>query len=221
MTSRPPNQTRSPARRLRPLRGARAAGDRGTADGPPAALTDEPPAGAPPAGAPQIAAAAMPSTLAIVSRGLHLNVAASAEIRRVSLYIGLLTLLSVGPIAAVLWAFSARQGGFEWLQRLARGLSPSSFPSARGSGSFLCDPPDRARVPAGPCGRCPAPGDDSDRRPRHRSRFSLGSALALGRLRFWRLVRASALIGLILLIPRSLVNQVVMGGRPVGRRPRR
>jgi hypothetical protein len=159
----------------------------------------------------------MPGTLAIVSRGLDLNVAASGEIRRASLYTGLLTLLSLGPIAAVLWAFSARQGGLEWLQRLARGLPTEFVPIGAGFGElfslillvgFSCviavavDAQLLATVLIG----ARATG----------RQFHLGAALALARLRYWRYVRASALIGLILLIPRILVNQVVMNGRPVG-----
>ena len=159
----------------------------------------------------------MPGTLAIVSRGLDLNVAASGEIRRASLYTGLLTLLSLGPIAAVLWAFSARQGGLEWLQRLARGLPTEFVPIGSGFGElfavilllgFSCviavavDAQLLATVLIG----ARATG----------RQFHLGAALALARHRYWRYVRASALIGLILLIPRFLVNQVVMNGRPVG-----
>jgi hypothetical protein len=159
----------------------------------------------------------MPGTLAVVSRGLDLNVAASAEIRRASVYVGLLTLLSVAPIAATLWAFSARQGGLDWLQQLARGLRPHFEPIGPGFGElftvivilgFGCmlaiavDAQLLATILIG--------AKATDRR------FGLEAALALARLRFWRFVRASAMIGLILLIPRFVINQVVMNGRPVG-----
>ena len=159
----------------------------------------------------------MPGTLATVSRGLDLNVAASREIRRASLYIGLLWLLSIGPIAATLWAFSAKQGGFEWLQRLARGFRPDFVPVGAGFGEILfvilligfgclvavaVDAQLLATILIG--------ARATDRR------FSLGAAIALVRLRYWRYVRASALVGLILLVPRVLINQVVMNGRPAG-----
>ena len=171
---------------------------------------------APPAPAPA-PVAAMPGTLTIVSRGLDLNVAASGEIRRASVYIGLLTILSLGPIAAVLWAFSARQGGLEWLQRLASGLAPRFVPLGPGFGelffvilmigfSCLVAVAIDAQLLATSVIGARATG----------RRFHLGGALALVRLRDWRYVRASALLGLILLIPRFLVNQVVMNGRPVG-----
>ncbi|HEX5823227.1 MAG TPA: hypothetical protein VFY18_02100, partial [Candidatus Limnocylindrales bacterium] len=160
---------------------------------------------------------AIPGARAVLGRGLDLNVAASGEIRRASVYIGVLSLLSVGPIASVLWAFSAQQGGFEWLRRLARGLSPEFVPVGPGFGElvsailiigFLCllsvvvDAQLLAAILIG------ARATD-----RH---FHLGNALALARLRYWRLVRASALVGLILLVPHVVINRVVMNGRPVG-----
>jgi hypothetical protein len=169
-----------------------------------------------PARPPSPTTTAMPGTRAVVGRGLDLNVAASAEIRRASVYIGLLTLLCVGPIAAVLWAFSVRQGGFEWLQRIASG-SRATFVVDPGFQlvfvlvlliGFVCllsvvaDAQLLATILIG----ARATG-----RP-----FDLKSALALARLRYWRLVRASFMIGLILVIPRFLINQVVMSGRPAG-----
>ena len=158
----------------------------------------------------------MPRTLAIVGSGLDLNVAASAEIRRASLYIGLLWLLSVGPIAVALAAFTAHQGGFEWLQRIASG-SRSMFVLNPGFGlvfllllllGFACllsvalDAQLLAVILIG----ARATG----------RRFDLRTALALARLRYWRLVRASLLIGLILLIPRFFINQIVMNRLPAG-----
>jgi hypothetical protein len=158
----------------------------------------------------------MPGTLAIVSRGLDLNVAASAEVRRASLYVGLLWLLSVGPIAAVLWAFSAQRGGFEWVQQLASGSS-SMFVldpgfvlvflvvMVLGSACLISVSVD-AQLLATILIGARATG----------RQFDLRSALALARLRYWRLVRASLLIGLILVIPRFVINQVLTNGRPAG-----
>jgi hypothetical protein len=163
------------------------------------------------------AAAEMPGTLATVSRGLDLNVAASREIRRASLYIGVLWLLSIGPIAATLWAFAAKQGGFEWLQRLARGLRPEFVPVGAGFGELFF-----AILLIG-FGCLLAAAVDAQllatiligARATGR-RLGLGAGIALVRLRYWRYIRASALVGLILLVPRVLINQVVMNGRPAG-----
>jgi len=169
-----------------------------------------------PAAAEPVTAPVMPGTLAIVSRGLDLNLAASARIRRASVYIGLMWLLSAGPIAAVLLAFSARQGGFEWLQRLDSArlhLVPvgSSFGllfivvvlvgvvclvllsvDAQLLATIL--------IGAEATGR----------------RLGLRDALRLSRLMFWRFVRASILVGVILLIPRIAINVLVLGGRALG-----
>ena len=159
----------------------------------------------------------MPSTLAIVSRGLDLNVAASAEIRRASLYVGLLWLLSAGPIAAVVWAFSAHQGGFDWLRTLATGRELLLIPvgSAFGLLSFvvvivgfacLVSISLDAQLVATILIGAKATG----------RRIDLRVALALARLRYWRLVRATILVFVILLVPRFLINRVVMNGQPVG-----
>ncbi|HEY8799511.1 MAG TPA: hypothetical protein VIM20_02865, partial [Candidatus Limnocylindrales bacterium] len=159
----------------------------------------------------------MPSTLAIVSRGLDLNVAASAEIRRASLYVGLLWLLSAGPIAAVVWAFSAHQGGFDWLRTLATGQELLLIPVGSAFEwlffivvivGFAClvsislDAQLVATILIG----AKATG----------RRIDLRVALALARLRYWRLVRATILVFVILLVPRFLINRVVMNGQPVG-----
>ena len=177
---------------------------------PPAAPAEPPPEAAP-------AISAMPGMREIVGRGLDLNVAASAEVRRASVYVGLLALLAVGPIAVLLWAFAAQQGGFEWLQRLAAGLPPEFVPVWSpfgllfglvlmiGFSCFLAVTVD-AQLLATILIGARATG----------RRFDLRGALALARLRYWRLVRAALIIGLILVIPRFVINQVVMNGRPVG-----
>ncbi len=161
--------------------------------------------------------AAMPGTLATIGRGLDLNVAASADIRRASVNLGLLSLLSVGPVAALLWAFSDRQGGFEWFQAVARGLRPELVPVGAafaplsaiaaflGFGCLLALTID-AQLLATVLIGARATGRTTN----------LRAALRLVRLRFWRYVRASFLIGAILLVPRFLVNQIVMDGQSVG-----
>jgi hypothetical protein len=185
-------------------------------DAPTAPFDTLDPTAATPALTEPVAAPVMPGTLAIVSRGLDLNLAASGRIRRASVYIGLMWLLSAGPIAAVLLAFSARQGGFEWLQRLGSGrlhLVPvgSSFGLLfvvvvlvgivclvllSVDGQLLAT----ILIGAEATGR----------------RIDLRDALRLARLTFWRFVRASILVGVILLIPRIAVNVLVLGGKPIG-----
>jgi hypothetical protein len=159
----------------------------------------------------------MPGTLATVSRGLDLNIAASSVIRRASLYVGVLTLLAAGPIAAIAWAFSARQGGFEWLRDLlVFGEAPliragpgfglfAVVAVALGFGCLAAISVDAQLLALGLIG-----GQATGRR------FDLRAALGVARLTYWRLVRASVLVGLILLIPRYILNLAIMGGRPVG-----
>ena len=166
----------------------------------------------PPARAP-----AMPGTLAVVGRGLDLNVAASSILRRASLYIGLLTLLAAGPIAAIAWAFSARQGGFEWLRDLLVFGEPPLIVAGPGFGLSVL-----VAVSLG-FGCLAALSVDSQLLAltliggqATGRRFDLRAALGVARLTYWRLVRASILVGLILLIPRYLLSLAIMGGRPVG-----
>jgi len=159
----------------------------------------------------------MPGTLATVSRGLDLNLAASSVLRRASLYIGVLTLLAAGPIVAIAWGFSARQGGFEWLHDLiVFGDTPlvqtgswfglfAFIALILGFGCLAAISIDAQLLALTLIG-----GQATGRQ------FDLRTALAVARVHFWRLVGASILVGLILLIPRFLVNQVVMGGRPIG-----
>jgi hypothetical protein len=185
--------------------------------GPAIASAETPvPTAAAPAAAEPVTALVVPGTLAIVGRGLDLNVAASGRIRRASVYIGLMWLLSAGPIAAVSLAFSARQGGFEWLRRLDSGrlhLVPVGpyfellflVVVLVGIGCLVLLSVD-AQLLATILIGAEAAG----------RRIELGDALRLGRMTFWRFVRVSILVGFILLIPRVVVNVLVLGGRPVG-----
>jgi hypothetical protein len=127
-----------------------------------------------------------------------------------------LWLLSAGPIAAVLLAFSARQGGFEWLQRLDSGrlqLVPVGpyfellllVVVLMGIGCLLLLSVDAQLLATILIG-----ADATGRR------FELRDALRIARSTFWRFVRASILVGFILLMPRLAINVVVVGGRPVG-----
>ena len=160
---------------------------------------------------------AMPGTLAVVGGGLDLNVAASSILRRASLYVGLLALLAAGPIAAIAWALSARQGGFEWLRdllvfgqapliRAGPGFALFVFVAVLlGFGCLAAISVDAQLLALTLIG-----GQATGRH------FDLRAALAVARLNYWRLVRASVLVGLILLVPRYLLNLAIMGGRPVG-----
>jgi hypothetical protein len=170
-----------------------------------------------PAESPQAAEPrAMPGTLAIVGRGLDLNVTASARIRRASVYIGLAWLLAAGPVAAVTLAFAAHQGGFEWLQSLASGdaqIVPIGPYFATlflvvvfiGLGCLLALSIDGQIVATVLIG-----GEATGRS------FDLHHALALARARFWRFVRAAILVGVILAIPRFVINQLVVNNGPPG-----
>jgi hypothetical protein len=158
----------------------------------------------------------MPGTLAIVGRGLDLNVAASARIRRTSVYIGLSWLLAAGPVAAVVLAYSGRQGGFEWLRTLASGdaqvVPVGPYFAALflvvviiGLGCLLALSIDGQLVAT------ILIGAEATGRP-----FDLRHALALARARFWRFVRASILVGVILAVPRFAINQLVFNDGPLG-----
>jgi hypothetical protein len=160
---------------------------------------------------------AMPGTLSAIGRGLDLNVAAPAILRRASLYIGVLALLAAGPIAAIAWAFSARQGGFEWLRDLLVFGEAPLIRAGPGFGLFVfvavvlgfgCLA--AISVDAQLLALTLIGGQATGRR------FDLRAALAVARLTYWRLVRASVLVGLILVVPRFLLNLAIMGGRPVG-----
>jgi len=158
----------------------------------------------------------MPGAIASIGRGLDLNVAASSILRRASLYTGLVTLLAAGPPIAAAWAFSIQQGGLDWLQELmATGVSPvlrtgsafASFASIAfflGGGCLVAIWLDAQLLALTFIG-----GQATGRT------FSLRGALAIARSRFWRLVRASLLIALIQIVPRTLL-QALLTGQTVG-----
>ncbi len=151
--------------------------------------------------------AALPGILSTLGRSLDLCVAASSELRRASVYIGLLTLATVGPFAAVILAFGAAQGGFDWLADAVLGIPPNlrpvdptvpgliwltAFVAVIGyvvvsiEGSVMA-----AAILAG--------------RTVGRS-LTMREALRRSRQSFWRVVRASFLVGLLLAIPSILLN---------------
>ncbi len=171
------------------------------AAGVPASPVIEPAAEAPPTIRP------MPRARATVSGGLDLSLLASGELRRASLYIGLLTLLLVGPFVVTVLAFGAVQGGFDWIPEALSGLSPSiiavpdsfwSFLSVSGIvavlGLMVVTVESQIMAAAILGGRALG-------RP-----MTMREALRRSRQVFWRVVRASILVFLILLVPTVILN---------------
>jgi len=146
----------------------------------------------------------------ILWKGLDLNVAASRDVRAAAILVGLLSLAAAGPLVAAVIAFANR------VDRLA----PSGFTddlraieAIQGSRNLVL----LLLLIALPC--LLALSIDSQllavdviaRRATGR-RFALRSSLAIVRIRFWRLLRANILIGLILFIPRGIIEGVVAPG---------
>jgi hypothetical protein len=158
----------------------------------------------------------VPGVREIVSRSLDLNLAASSDVRRTAVLIGLLTLAVVGPLVAVVLAIGTRPGGFDWLLLLANGYQPRQIPLDPAAGMLFLV------VLAIGAGGLTALSVDSQllaviviaSRAIGRT-FELRPALQISRMRFWPLLRANVLIGLILLIPNRVVEQVVSSGRQV------
>jgi hypothetical protein len=152
----------------------------------------------------------IPSARDIVSGGLDLNVAASSDIRSAAVLIGLLTLATAGPLVAIILAIGAQPGGFDWLILSLNGIRPQSAPIDPATGLPLV-----VAFVVG-IGSVTALSVDSQLlavivtaskatgRP-----FLIRRALEISRLRFWPLLRANFLIGLILTIPNVIVGQVV------------
>ncbi|HEV7810146.1 MAG TPA: hypothetical protein VGO64_06085, partial [Candidatus Limnocylindrales bacterium] len=57
----------------------------------------------------------LPGAIEIVGRGIDLNVALSGEVRRASIYVGLLYLLVFAPFLAIVAAASVQSQGFDWI----------------------------------------------------------------------------------------------------------
>jgi hypothetical protein len=146
----------------------------------------------------------------ILWKGLDLNLAASRDVRAAAILIGLLSLAAAGPLVAAVIAFANR------VDRLA----PSGFTddlrvieAIQGSRNLVL----LLLLIALPC--LVALSIDSQllavdviaRRATGR-RFVLRASLAIVRIRFWRLLRANLLIGLILLVPRALIEGFVAPG---------
>jgi hypothetical protein len=155
-------------------------------------------------------AAAAPSLgwRAVLGRGLDLNVAASRLVRGTSIRIGLLVLAAAGPLLLILLAIVQRLGGLDLnggvvVQRqILVAIDDAAVPmfvailigayclAAISIDSQLLSV---VLIASTATGRA----------------FDLRAALELVRIRFWRLLRANFLIGLILLVPRWILERVI------------
>lgn len=198
------------------------------ADGPPAPEAPpqpspqralEPQAGAPsptyaPPPAPYVPApppAPPPRVWRTLGRSLDLSLSASRELRRASLFIGLVTLATVGPFVAIVVAFGSVQGGFDWIADAALGFEPDLVPVDPAAGVWL--------ILAGLVAilgylvvSIESPIMAMALLAAHRIGRPITTREALRRSRqvFWRVVGATLLVGVILIIP-NLVIQAVLG----------
>jgi hypothetical protein len=151
-----------------------------------------------------------PGMLAIASGGLDLNVAASGQIRSVAVYIGLLTIAALGPLVAIALTLGRREGGFEWMQPIVGGRWPHDLVVTNGEAWLMTI----ALLTGVSCAF--ALSVDSQLlsvilvasralgRP-----FELRAALELARMRFFRLLRATILTGILLILPRGIAEGIV------------
>jgi hypothetical protein len=151
-----------------------------------------------------------PGAIEIVGRGIDLNVALSREVRRTSIYVGMLYLLAAAPILAIVAVASVQSGGFDWiLDGVTTGGGFLTTLGVAGNSTFLfaalcvgaisLDTQMMTLALAG--GRLAG-----------RS-LGLRDVIGIARRRFWRLVGASFVVGLILIVP-SLIVQAVIGRGP-------
>lgn len=145
--------------------------------------------------------------LEIIGRGLDLNVAASSDVRRAAILIGLLALAAVGPIVAILYVDSGQLGvlpmagdqvdlvalrarnAVSGVAQLSMLLGTLCLIALAIDSQLLAVHVIASRATGRP--------------------FSLRAALAVVRIRFWRLARANILVAVILVVPRLLLEQVV------------
>jgi hypothetical protein len=162
--------------------------------------------------------ARIPGAVEIVSRGLDLNLAISGQLRRFSLYVGAMFLVTLGPIAAVLGAITVRLGSVDWLVQsfedrraviLDLDVGPAPVVLAVGGLCVLAVSIDVQNLAAAIIG-ARATGRRVELRP----------ALAIARLGFWRLAFASIAVALLLLIPRQLVGSALGSTGPAGQEVR-
>jgi hypothetical protein len=152
-----------------------------------------------------------PGAVEIISRGIDLNVSQSAQVRRASIYAGLLFLAAMGPIAALVLAHSIRVGGFDWIvdvaeRRVALDLGPlAPLVILLGGLAAVAISVDIQLIAVALIG-AKALGRPLD----------LRDAVRAARSGFWRLIFASIAVGLILIIPRLILSRVITPGSPQG-----
>jgi hypothetical protein len=146
--------------------------------------------------------------LEIIGRGLDVNVAASSDVRRVAILIGLLALAAAGPIVALELAASgligapSSDGPYSDIVALQGRLNAArilvELSALIGIGCVIALAIDSQLlavhvIASRATGRA----------------FSLRPALEVVRIRFWRLARANILVGLILFIPRAVIERIL------------
>ncbi len=160
--------------------------------------------------APESAPAPIPGAWATLGGGLDLSLAASRELRRASLYIGLLALLLVGPFAVIVLAFADAQGGFDWIPDLILGIQPDLVPVDRSVGWFMVISGCVAAFGLFVIGvesqimAAAILGGRALGRP-----MTLRGALRRSRQVFWPVVGATLLVGLILIVPQLVMGAVL------------
>lgn len=143
-----------------------------------------------------------PRAVDVVGRAIDLNLGASAQIRRGSIYAGLLFLAAIGPLAALVVAHSIRAGGFDWITDLIASGPTTRVDLGPFAGVVL--------IIAVVCAVAISVDVQlialavMGSRAVDRS-IGLQTAIGLARRRFWRLVFASIAVGLILVIPRQIL----------------
>lgn len=152
----------------------------------------------------------LPGAWATLGGGLDLSLSANRELRRASLYIGLLTLAMAGPFALIVVAFGASQGGFDWIQAIVLGYAPDLVPVDPSVGTYLLISGCIALVGLLAVGiesqimAAAILGGRAFGRP-----VTMREALRRSRQVFWRVVRATFLVGLILIVPNAILTFVL------------
>lgn len=183
---------------------------------PPSSEAPPPPSSALPAPPPSAAPSPpeppprLPGIFSTLGQSLDLCVSASRDLRRASFYIGLVTLATVGPFAAVLLAMGSSQGGFDWLEDLALGIQPTFGAIDSDILGLLFLTMMIAivgylviSIEASVMAAAILAGRRLDRP------LTMREALRRSRQTFWRVIRGSFLVGLLLLVPNLIVSAVL------------
>jgi hypothetical protein len=149
----------------------------------------------------------LPGAWATLGGGLDLSLSANRELRRASLYIGLLTLLTIGPFAVIILAFGKAQGGFDWIPQAMAGLQPDLVYVDPSVGLFMIVAGCVAAIGLFVIGvesqimAAAILGGRALGRP-----MSLHEALRRSRQVFWPVVGATLLVGVILVAPQLILS---------------